>query len=387
MKVIKNILFFVIVMCVITIKVNATNVYRVDDLKEGVFLYNNSKLQMYEDYSNEYGNYKNSISVIFLPDSKDEKNFKKYFVFELKDEDFIYGTKKVLLKNNSSMTIDSYKDIFGVELENVNGWIIKNIDTVGKEDSDIEIVLEPYFYDVEDAGKLNAYTICEDCVGNFGEYSWYKYTSLTEKHLSKSFNTNKVLNYENNVWAFNSLENLNKEETYITFEFEANKGDIISFDSKVGLGVEGYNFGNFYYELDGEQYYLNNSTFYKNNRVEIKKSGTHNLKFVVKSSDELSENVYAYFKNIRVLTLINEEQSLAEGKLSGNEKIMYEAMTSHGVVVTDTMLYERSDQYLSQLSEIKNPETNSLKIILLIVGIFVGFVVLICTFRKVRLVK
>lgn len=387
MKVIKNILFFVIVMCVITIKVNATNVYRVDDLKEGVFLYNNSKLQMYEDYSNEYGNYKNSISVIFLPDSKDEKNFKKYFVFELKDEDFIYGTKKVLLKNNSSMTIDSYKDIFGVELENVNGWIIKNIDTVGKEDSDIEIVLEPYFYDVEDAGKLNAYTICEDCVGNFGEYSWYKYTSLTEKHLSKSFNTNKVLNYENNVWAFNSLENLNKEETYITFEFEANKGDIISFDSKVGLGVEGYNFGNFYYELDGEQYYLNNSTFYKNNRVEIKKSGTHNLKFVVKSSDELNENVYAYFKNIRVLTLINEEQSLAEGKLSGNEKIMYEAMTSHGVVVTDTMLYERSDQYLSQLSEIKNPETNSLKIILLIVGIFVGFVVLICTFRKVRLVK
>lgn len=387
MKVIKNILFFVIVMCVITIKVNATNVYRVDDLKEGVFLYNNSKLQMYEDYSNEYGNYKNSISVIFLPDSKDEKNFKKYFVFELKDEDFIYGTKKVLLKNNSSMTIDSYKDIFGVELENVNGWIIKNIDTVGKEDSDIEIVLEPYFYDVEDAGKLNAYTICEDCVGNFGEYSWYKYTSLTEKHLSKSFNTNKVLNYENNVWAFNSLENLNKEETYITFEFEANKGDIISFDSKVGLGVEGYNFGNFYYELDGEQYYLNNSTFYKNNRVEIKKSGTHNLKFVVKSSDELSENVYAYFKNIRVLTLINEEQSLAEGKLSGNEKILYEGMTSHGVVVTDTMLYERSDQYLSQLSEIKNPETNSLKIILLIVGIFVGFVVLICTFRKVRLVK
>lgn len=387
MKTIKNILFFVIMIFVITIKVNAATIYRVDDLKEGVFIEDNSKIHMYEDYSNEYGNYKNNVSIIFLPDVKDEKNFDKYFVFKLKDEDFIYGTKNVLLKSNSSMEIGSYKEIFGVEIKNFNGWIVKNIDAVGKEDSDIEIVLEPYYYDEEDASKINAYTICEDCIGSFGEYSWYKYTSLTDANLSKSFNTNKVLNYENNVWAFNSLENLNKEETYITFEFNANKGDIVSFDSKIGLGVDNHYFGNIYYELDGEQHYLEQSVFYNNNRLKIKKSGKHSLKFVVKNGDKINKNIYAYFKNLKVLTLINEDQSLAEGKLSGNEKIMYEGMTSHGVVVADTMNYERSEQYLNQLSEVENPETNSLKLIILIIGIIIGFVVLIYTFRKARLVK
>lgn len=387
MKVMKNILFFVIIMCVITVKVSATSVYRVDDLKEGLFLNNDTKLHMYEDYINEYGKYKNSVSIIFLPDVKDKENFEKYFVFKEDGNDFVFGTKKEVLKNNSSIVIGSYEDVFGVKLDKVNGWIIKNIDAFGYEDSDIEIVLEPYYFEMEDASTINAYTICEDCVGNFGEYSWYKYTSITDEHLSKSFNIADVLNYENNVWAFNSLENLKKDEAYITFEFEAKKGDIISFDSKIGLGIDNSYLGNIYYELDGKPYVLEHSVFFLNNRIEIDKSGSHTLKFIVKKEDGINKNIYAYFKNIKVLTFINDEQGLAEGKLSGNEKIMYEAMTSHGVVVTDNIVYERSEQYLNQLSEVKNPETNSLKMILLIVAVLIGFVVLIYTFRKIRLVK
>ena len=66
---------------------------------------------------------------------------------------------------------------------------------------------------------------------------------------------------------------------------------------------------------------------------------------------------------------------------------MYQGMTSDGVVVEDSMIYERSEQYLNQQSKTENPETNSLMLIILFIGISVGLFILVYAIRKVRWVK
>ena len=53
-----KLVFLVIIFCVITINVSALSIYRVDDLKEGMFLSTDAKLRVGEDYVNYYGSYK-----------------------------------------------------------------------------------------------------------------------------------------------------------------------------------------------------------------------------------------------------------------------------------------------------------------------------------------
>ena len=368
--------------------VNASSIFRVDDLKEGTFIEYSSKLSLNDDYTNDYGTYKNSVTIIYLPDVNDKENFEKYSVLKPKDNDFIYGTKTFELKINDNLDVGSYEDIFGIKLEKFNGWIVKNIDAVGDKNSNIEIVLRPYNFENKDVSKYNSYTICEDCVGNKGNYEWYSYVNITEEHLNNSSSTSDILDYENNVWAFNSLEKLDDDKAFISFKFDANKGDIISFDSKISLVNDNKFFGNIYYELDNSKFSLEKSILYKENRLVIDKDGTHVLKFVINNYDgKIDNNVFAYFKNIKILTLINDEESLEEAKLVGSEKIMYQGMTSDGVVVEDSMIYERSEQYLNQQSKTENPETNSLMLIILFIGISVGLFILVYAIRKVRWVK
>ena len=60
--------------------VNAASIFRVDDLKEGTFIEYSSKLSLNDDYTNDYGTYKNSVTIIYLPDVNDKENFEKYSV-------------------------------------------------------------------------------------------------------------------------------------------------------------------------------------------------------------------------------------------------------------------------------------------------------------------
>ena len=388
MKMLSKLVFLVIIFCVITINVSALSIYRVDDLKEGMFLSNDAKLRVGEDYVNYYGSYKNEVVLIFLPEYSDKENYDKYHSFKVDGEEFIYGTKTFTLKSNSAFDIKSYEDVFGTKLKKANGWLVKNIDVYGEKDTDIEIVLEPYYYDIEEANNINAYTICENCISVGGEYTWYKYSNITESNLVGSSNILDIMDYSNGVWSFNSLEKLEKEEAYITFEFKASKGDILSFASKVGLGKDNKYLGDIYYELDGKKELLFNSTFYNDNRIVIDKDGKHTIKFIVRNVDkQINKNVYFYIKNLKLLSIINETQFLNESMVSEKEKIMYEAVTAEGVLLNDQMVYERSEQYLNELSGVNNPDTNSIKIIALVVVLIGVAIAFTFAFRKVRWVK
>lgn len=387
MSKILKLICFSFLLCLMSIKITMAAVYRVDDLKESMFLENDSSLYLYTDYINEYGIYKDSVDIIFLPDVSDKENFEKYFVYKESNEDFIYGTKKISLNSDSSIKIKSYKDTFGVEVNDINGWLVKRIDAIGTKDSNIEIVLEPYNLEFKEPSNANAYTICKDCIGN-GDYSWYKVQDVTESNLTQSFNTSNILNYSNNTWIFSNLDDFDKKEAYISFKFDANEGDIISFDSKINLGVEDKFWGNIFCEIDGERRNLDKSIFFINNKIQITDSGSHTLKFgITNYNDNYTDEIYAYFKNIRILTLITNSDALDETKLSGGEKILYEGITSTGNFVSNSMLYERSEYFLSQSLEVKNPETNSIKIFLLIVGFAFVLGMIVYTFRKYKWVK
>ncbi len=387
MSKILKLICFSFLLFLISIKVTTAAVYRVDDLKEGMFLENDSILYLYNDYINEYGIYKDSVDIIFLPDVSDKENFEEYFVYKESNEDFIYGTKKMSLNADSSIKIKSYKDVFGVEIDDLNGWLVKKIDAIGNKNSNIEIVLEPYNLYFKEPSSSNAYTICKDCIGD-GDYSWYKVQDITESNLTQSFNTSNILSYSNNTWMFSSLENLIKEESFIIFKFDADEGDIISFDSKINLGFEDKFWGNIFYEIDGERKNLDKSILFMNNKIKISNSGNHTLKFgITNYNDNFTDEIYAYFKNIRVLTLVNDSNALNEARLSGGEKILYEGITSTGNFVSNSMMYERSEQFLSQSSIVKNPETNSVKIILLILGFVFVLGMIVYTFRRYKWVK
>ena len=128
-------------------------------------------------------------------------------------------------------------------------------------------------------------------------------------------------------------------EAYISFKFDANEGDIISFDSKINLGVEDKFWGNIFCEIDGERRNLDKSIFFINNKIQINDSGSHTLKFgITNYNDNYTDEIYAYFKNIRILTLITNSDALDETKLSGGEKILYEGITSTGNFVSNSML-------------------------------------------------
>ena len=97
--------------------------------------------------------------------------------------------------------------------------------------------------------------------------------------------------------------------------------------------------------------------------------------------------MYFYIKNLKLLSIINETQFLNESMVSEKEKIMYEAVTAEGVLLNDQMVYERSEQYLNELSEVNNPDTNSIKIIALVVVLIGVAIAFTFAFRKVRWVK
>lgn len=379
------VLFAVIGFLSFLMNVSAGTIYRVDDLKVGTFIESDSKLLVGNSYINDKGKIFKEIDVIFLPDFSDEVNYEKYFVYEVKEDDFVYGTKVYTVKGGSQLDVGNYASVFGTELTEFNGWIVKNIDAFGSN-SGIEIVLEPYYFDESGANVLNAYTICKDCDEDYSEFKWYKYEKITETNVVDSTNVSNILDYDGNTLEFTNLNELKNNEAYFTFEFEANKGEFLYFKNKVGLSKKGA--ARIYYELDGQVIYLNNTIVFEDQYIKITEDGKHKFTIVVEKDEDFTSDDYVILKNVRVLTLINDDNVLAEGKLSGkNEKIMYQAETATGVVLTDTMTYERSEQFLSNMAAESNPDTysNIIKIVLVTFAIsaVVGFIFI----RKTRLLK
>lgn len=289
------------------------DVYYYDDLKIGDFIPNNSTIIVDYDYHDASMFYRKYAYICYYSSLEDEDNL---------DYRGLQSVKCYEVSINSKEKISDYKTIYENESFVYDGWEVVAV-------KNNYIYLEPTSFksSIEIIPtKDNEYTLKGNCKNEENALNkWYIFknvSAFTESELSDS-----VWDYENNLLLLSEFKNHDLGYTdEVKFTFEAEKGDILYFESKLYLD-DYYSYAenlqdNLTIYLDDESILLSESDFYKKNYYVIDNDGFHELKFVFEKNK--SDFSYLHLKNLRTLSYIGDESKLNLDKVNNGDNVYYE---------------------------------------------------------------
>jgi len=409
---------------------NEENVYIFEDLKVGDYIPVGATIQVGEDFYKNYfinsgmyvaNSYGNSAKVVYSLNS--DLLFKSQRWTSLTWTSLKKGECETISSNNAIQT-ESIENIYsslnydseGVDFDSYIGWIVNEV-----FDNYVVLVPTTDYSRINSTPSLeNEYVIDTTLLNTEDsevENKWYLFENITNYEVSDS-------NFwQNDAGVIHFLYKGDGEvgDTYtLTYTFEAEAGDIITFDTRSWSGAtfygeksseysESYDTyeikfnGNTlsyptgykltYYEEESEKFvsaYQENALYEKVN-IEVTESGTQILSFTYTINDKtvVSDVVetdiargsrisgitsrysynYAYVKGIKLLTPINEGKQLDTSKLNDGDEILYRSTSN----TTDYTLEER----ITYTSIIENPNT----------GIFIPLIFILILIILIFLIK
>lgn len=369
--------------------INAFNgeIIYIEDLKEGDFIEAGAVLSLTENYHFVSAGL-DYVSVCFSED----------------DGDTCFWGPSGSRFISSDMIVPSYYDIFNNDDNNYNGWTYKKI----VDDYYFYILLVPSndMSEINESPTFeNEYEFEAKCMsGDKVTYAWYKSKEITNYSVSSNTDENIKLEYNDDVFLLDRTLVNEDNEIVITFEFEASKGDIVSFESR---GTSSMN-GERPYKLDesaSKVVYLNgikvleleDYLLFKNSEIVITDSGKQQLQFVLEDLSNYYYGLTFYIKNLHVSSLINADSKLDSTKVSLGDKLYYSATCSDGYVLSGNISYDKEivaekkndDENIDGKEDNgdsgeKNPNTSDIAIIGSIIVIVAGVLLTLVNLRKLK---
>ena len=326
---------------------------------------------------------------------------------------------------NSSYKVLSYDEHFGVNSE-YDGWVFKGI-----YNSDLVFVpSNAKSVITQNPNMDNDYEVCGKCtVEGEVEYNWFKEFNITDYSVSSDTDEKIELESSDGILLLDRTEVNEDNDIVITFEFEANKGDIISFETR---GSSSFNYAASWnqptnYEDNGllKEVYLNDnkvltlSDNYLFNRSEIKvnKTGVQKLQFVLEDAYYYSKafGLTFYIKDLKLLSFINNGDKLDYSKVKYNDTLSYSMICPDGYLINDSFVFDKEvikddesddlkenekeenavgnndntkDDNLSGSTNDNEKNPNTADVIVLVLSImFVSFVIGFVVFKKIQFFK
>ena len=321
----------------------------VEDLKVGDFIENGAVLYMSENHHFISGSkFSNIVYLCFSKSDSLECNWR--------DDSIVYL--------ESDYTVSSYADVFGEDV-NYDGWVFKGISSnhylVFVPSSEKTMITQVPNLD-------NYYEVSGKCtVEGKVEYNWFKEFNITNYSVSSDTDEKIELDFSDNVFLLNRTSFNEDNEIIITFEFEANKGDLISFDSR---GSSSFNYEASWkaptnYENNGllKEVYLNGERvmtlgdyhLYKLSEIKVSKSGLQKLQFVLKDAYYYSKafGLTFYIKDLKLLSFISNGDKLDYSKVEYNDRLSYSMICPDGYLINDSFVFDKE--------VIKDDESDDLK--------------------------
>ncbi len=389
------ILFLSLFIILLGNKTHMINTYKgeaiyVEDLKVGDFIENGAMLYGSENY------HFNIYSGAFADGV--------YLCYSQVD-DVICDNSDSRVSFSQSHYISSYNTIFSRET-NYEGWIYKGIVVYGRYYY-LLFVPANYKSDIIQTPEYdNNYEIETNCTsGTDTSYKWYKTVDITDYYTSSSTGEQIELAYNNGTFLLDR-KNANENNTItITFEFDANKGDIISFETR---GSSSITFAGTYYYDDGmsKEVYLNDTKItdfddyllFKNFEIEVTTSGKQKLQFVLEDAYYCyggncwrNYGLTYYIKNLQLRTIINNGAQLDYTKVSLGDEVHYSATCFDGYTLIDSIVYDKEIKGETEievsepLEEVEEENPNTTDIVLgLIVIVIITCIAIVIFAKKIQ---
>ncbi|MGN1372352.1 MAG: hypothetical protein ACI4XM_08790 [Candidatus Coprovivens sp.] len=390
---------------------NLDNVYYYEDLHVGDFIPYGSTILTTVDYHGYCGNtYYNDGSSVEYTDG-----YLNYVYIAYKYTNLSYD-KEFLLLNNSSHEVKTVYDFVSSYNPDFNdkyiGWVVYKIKA-------------PYVYleAVTDYSKINstpsldnAYTIDTSFVdsdGSLSKNSWYRITDINDYEINNNFWVK-----ENDLFRFRNTGIYASGTSYaLSFKFDAKAGDIISFDTRAGLGWRSST-DSYVIKLNGvtipDPIGVDTSTpnvsqtndLYVTTRLSVIDSGEQTLNFIYYNNGQVYEPnnyllyTYGYVKNLFVMSLLNEGEQLDTSLVDDGDKIYYVSESDSGIILDQHLTYispssnEIVDDSSDDSNEFVQDEDKSVdnpitidRIIFFFIVVFIGFISTYYVNKKYRFLK
>ncbi len=334
------IVFGLMILAMIVVQFNyvfadSENVFYIADLKNGDIIPFDAILytgQDYHFYSRNTG-YLPSMSLAYADNGS--------------------GYRYMTLQNNSRYQVLTAKDVYKDYLNDydIDEFVAWEVDV-----DENKITLYPVRkvdMDFTMPSKDNEYLIDTEFYedrGSVSDYSWYKYIDIKNPKMSSKIQ-----------WKKNDIEEYyvidegiyeNGDTAVLTFTFDAKKGDKVIFDARVWTGYNIKYVNDFEVMFNGQpvevpygrECYNNWSciqdySLYETHILKVKSTGKQTLTFTYKvdkfnkesiksmtnywGSESDQEKLYAYVKNVRLLTPLNEGEKLNTNYLDNNDDVIY----------------------------------------------------------------
>lgn len=374
----------------------------VEDLKVGDFIENGAVLYMSENHHFISGSKLSNIAYLCFSKSD-------FLECNWRDDSIVYF--------ESDYTVSSYADVFGEDV-NYDGWVFKGI------------LYNHYLVFVPSGEKTmitqvpnfgNDYEVCGKCtVEGEVEYNWFKEFNITNYSVSSNTDEKIELDFSDNVFLLNRTSFNEDNKIIITFEFEANKGDIISFETRGSSSFDyAASWGSPYnYEDNGllKEVYLNDESvmtlgdyhLYKLSKIKVSKSGLQKLQFLLDDSYFYSKafGLTFYIKDLKLLSFINNGDKLDYSNVKYNDRLSYSMICPDGYLINDSFVFDKEviiddesddlkenddnikDDNLSGSTNDNEKNPNTADVIVLVLSImFVSFVIGFVIFKKIQFFK
>lgn len=371
---------------------NEENVYYFDDLKIGDYIPYNSYVVLSKDYHFCSGmDLTSYVRVSYLP-----MNGISYQA--------VYETY------TSSFSVSNYETVFGENEDGsafMTGWMVASV-VSSKDSRDSVVYLKPvnvYSEITTVPSSVNEYSVSASCFDQSNAiYSWYRANSINKYSSQSSDGMEVPININGNVIKIGGFSDKKIGYTAtVSFTFEANKGDILSFDTRGAF--------NMYYDyaptnrgmidlitiqIDGKEESLYPTNLFTNHSYTLSSSGEHTLTIVLNKRYEGSytndsgsyypQDLFLYIKDLKVMTLVNQGDRLDTKKINNGDTLYYMSTCDDGYVMGKSMLYTNAAS--NQIEDNKNPNTKN-GLLVSIVVFFISIILLTSLhyFYRKRVVK
>ena len=401
---------------------NLDNVYYLEDLRVGDFIPYGSTILTTIDYHGYSGSY-------YIAENGEKKYSGGYINnAHLYYQNFMQGCnydKEYLgscftidtIMNNSSYDLKTFSDVVhsssSAEDEYI-GWVVyKTYSST--------VYLEP----VSDYSKINntpsldnSYmidTYFVDSDESLIENSWYRVTEINDYNIDNDFWIK-----DNNLFRFRNTGIYDTNTSYVlSFKFDAEEGDIVSFDIRGGLGYlvrKSIGVDEFIIEFNGNvvsdplgiscNFYSTDTAschqkndLYVTTRLSVTDSGEQTLTFTyinngqVYDSSKISLYTYGYVKNLRVLSLLNEGKQL-DTTLVKDGDVLYYMSVGDGIYILDQYLTYTSLSNEDVSNEVVDDEEDKVDnpitfdyICFFLIAIIICLTIAYFTNKKLKLLK
>jgi len=326
-----------------------------------------------------------------------EKTYVDMYSKKTTAELWLGGDKFIELENNESTILEDAATLLGMD-DNYEGWVVTNVGfdyydlSPANSDRSSQLLQIP--------GEENGYSVEYQCpprysgdIYNTSDYTWYKYKSITNPSITSTpAGITGWIVSDGNYEVMDSEKTGNLSETKLSFEFTAEKDDIVAFEVR-GNRVP-------IVQINGVAQTISEFSSLKYNTVKLRvvESGNQKLDIIYHrkenytwgSSIEGETYGHVIVRNINLLTTVNEGNQLDITKVSSGDNICYECSCDSGYLYKNSFRYVNGDQNPSVSENIgsggavKNPATSSNIIYIVILITVFGFSLLGIGIRQFR---